>query len=361
MTRILILYRELAGYMVSCINYLALQHRASVDIVAYPVNAEAPFTFQFAPSVRIFGRNGQSAESLQKLVDENRYELILCGGWSDPQYLQVVRRNPAIPSVLAFDKQWFGSPRDRMAAWYLRFRVTRLFRWAFVPGTEQVEFARRMGFQPGQIKEGVYCCDHGLFEVIYSQRNRTASSKPRQIWFSGRYIEAKCVTEMQHHMAGLLDSELPDWELHCIGTGALFDQRLSHPRIIHHGFVQPEDLPDRLSRGEINILPSRFEPWALSVHEFASAGFALVVSDRVGARTAFVEQGSNGLIFPSEDWEAFRSAVRTLCRKSPDELRQMGERSHRLAAAISHERWANTVMDMAESGNGQGALLTFAD
>jgi glycosyltransferase involved in cell wall biosynthesis len=141
----------------------------------------------------------------------------------------------------------------------------------------------------------------------------------------------------------------------------LFDQRLSHPRIIHHGFVQPGDLPELLIHGEINILPSRFEPWALSVHEFATAGFALVVSDRVGARTAFVEHESNGLIFPSEDWGAFKSAVLSLCRKGPEELRQMGERSHRLAADISHERWANTVMDMVKSGNKQGALLTFAD
>jgi glycosyltransferase involved in cell wall biosynthesis len=361
MTRILILYRELAGYMVSCINYLATQHQISIDIVAYPVNAEAPFTFQFAPSVRIFRRGEHSAESIQKLVDENRYDLIFCGGWSDTLYLQVVRRNAEIASVLAFDKQWLGSPRDRIAALYLRFRLTRLFRWAFVPGGEQVEFARRMGFKPGQIKEGVYCCDHELFEAIYSRRNEFPSSTPRQIWYSGRYIEAKCVTEVQHHIAGLLDSELPDWELHCIGTGALYDQRLSHPRIIHHGFVQPEDLPDLITRGEINILPSKFEPWALSVHEFATAGFALVVSDRVGARTAFVEHESNGLIFPSEDWEAFKSAVLALCRKSPEELRQMGARSHRLAAGISHARWANTVMDMVKSGNKQGALLTFAD
>ena len=353
MTRILILYRELAGYMVSCINYLATHHQASVDIVAYPVNAEAPFSFQFASSVRIFRRGDQSAESIQKLVKENQYDLIFCGGWSDPLYLQVVRSHAAIPAVLAFDKQWLGSPRDRVAALYLRFRVTPLFRWAFVPGAEQHEFARRMGFQSVQIKEGVYCCDHELFEEIYSGRKEVVSSQPRQIWYSGRYIDAKCVTEMQHHMAGLLDSELPEWELHCIGTGALFDQRLSHPRIIHHGFVQPEDLPELLTRGEVNILPSRFEPWALSVHEFATAGFVLVVSDRVGARTAFVENESNGLIFPSEDWEAFKSAVVSLCRKKPEELRKMGERSHQLAAGISHARWANTVMDMVKSGNKQ--------
>ncbi|MFN8777023.1 MAG: glycosyltransferase family 4 protein [Flavobacteriales bacterium] len=348
-TRILFLYRELAGYMVSCMNHLCSTRQVEADVVAYPVNPEAPFEFEFAPGVKICPRHELDEDSLQSMVRQRSYNLIFCGGWSDPAYLRLVKQFPDVCSVLAFDKQWHGSLRDYAAAIYLRSRIVRHFDYAFVPGLEQFRFARAMGFQANQVAEGLYCCDQGVFEAAYTRRLSAAASQgPRRIWFSGRYISAKCVEEMQREMAILLDQYLPEWELHCVGTGALFSQRLAHPRIIHHGFVQPEELGLLIDEGEINILPSRFEPWALSVHEFATAGYALIVSDRVGARTAFVEEGVNGLIFPSGNWPAFREAVLKLCKADRDQLRRMGSRSHALASCISQESWSESIMAMVQ-------------
>ena len=47
--------------------------------------------------------------------------------------------------------------------------------------------------------------------------------------------------------------------------------------------MQPEDLLAFMSTGKAFVLPSTFEPWGVAVHEFAAAGYPLILSDAVGA------------------------------------------------------------------------------
>ncbi len=347
MKKMLVLYRELAGYFVSCVNNLSVRHNVRVDIIAYPVNSEAPFMFEFAPGVRTFRRADFSTDQIDELIRREKYDLIFCGGWSDKEYLEVIRRHSEVPSLLGFDKQWLGTARDFLGSLYLRWKVRDLFDYAFVPGTEQFAFARRMGFSPSSIVTGAYTCDTGIYESVYAGRERREGrAKPRQMWFAGRYVEEKCPMELWDHVAPLLDGPLADWELHCIGTGPLWEKRRIHSRIHHHGFVQPLDTIDLIREGEIFILPSKYEPWAMTVHEFAVVGYALLLSDKVGARCAFLEEGKNGDVFPSGDWSCFRDKLLSLCSKSTSEIAEMGFHSHSLASAINQETWAQSVLRM---------------
>ena len=45
-----------------------------------------------------------------------------------------------------------------------------------------------------------------------------------------------------------------------------------------------------------------FEPWALVVHEAASAGRLILASENVGAVPHLVQPGYNGYIFDNERW-----------------------------------------------------------
>lgn len=346
--KVLFLYRELAGYIVRCMNELARSHSVDVHVVAYPIHPDAPFTFEFHPSVRVSSRTSFGRNELVSLIQENAYDLVVCSGWSDAEYLSAIRQCPGVRAAIAFDKQWFGSLRDRLATLYLRLRVTPLFDFAFVAGYEQRLFARRMGFRDSNIYEGVYTCDSDLFNQAYLSRIPAAErSKPRQIWYAGRYVPEKAVMEFFNAVIPLLDSQLAGWELHCMGTGPLWDTRPQHPIVFHHGFVQPTDVVELIRDGEVFIMPSRFEPWCLTVHEFAQAGYALLLSDRVGARWSFLKEGYNGLKFMSGDWEDFKRKLIQLCSTPPENLAQMGVRSHELAEKVNVTGWCQTILAMA--------------
>jgi glycosyltransferase involved in cell wall biosynthesis len=351
MKHILILYRELAGYTVSCINHLCARYGVRADVVAYPLHPDAPFQFSYHDAVRVFPRNDYPYERLEALVRDNRYDLIFCGGWSDRDYLRLVRRNQEIPALLAFDKQWLGQPRDLLGALYLRMFVTGSFRFAFVPGYEQRVFAEWMGFRNDRIYDGVYACDRTIYEGVYHLRKGSVSTGKRKMWYAGRYVHEKSVTEMFEQIVPMLDGELSGWELHCMGTGPLWDSRPVHPSVYHHGFVQPEDTGALIAGGEIFIMPSKFEPWGLTVHEFASAGYALLLSDRVGARCSFLEEGINGFSFCHTDWSGFRARLRQMCAMTPERLAEMGDRSHYLASLVSMDKWAEAILEMIERGN----------
>ena len=60
------------------------------------------------------------------------------------------------------------------------------------------------------------------------------------------------------------------------------------------GFVQPDDLPAVLERAGCLVLPSRFEPWGVVVHEAAAAGLPIVCTPVCGAATRLVLDGYNG-------------------------------------------------------------------
>ncbi|MES1181688.1 MAG: hypothetical protein ABUL44_02735, partial [Flavobacterium sp.] len=64
MKRILILYRELAGYFVDCLNHLCENYAVEAHIVAYPVHSDAPFEFNLSPRAKVIARSEYTADQL---------------------------------------------------------------------------------------------------------------------------------------------------------------------------------------------------------------------------------------------------------------------------------------------------------
>jgi hypothetical protein len=64
--KILILYRELAGYTLECLNKLAANHLLLV--VHYPINKEAPFNFEFNSAIQL---ESKSELTSKKIIEFN--------------------------------------------------------------------------------------------------------------------------------------------------------------------------------------------------------------------------------------------------------------------------------------------------
>lgn len=347
MKRMLVLYRELAGYFMNCMEYLANTHDVEIDIVAYPIKAEAPFRFENSGKITRIPRESADLSSLQNLIQEKKYDLIFCGGWSDQLYLDLVRRNRNIPALIGFDKQWKGSMRDRLATFYLRLKIKRFFDYAFVPGEEQFIFALQMGFQKANIVKGAYVCETHRFNKVFKKRIDQLPLK-KNLVFVGRYAPEKNVQLLWEAFVEWKNSHSSEMKLICFGTGPLWDSRVQHTDIIHHGFQQGSQMDDKLTDASIFILPSSYEPWGVVVNELAAAGYALALTEAVGARTYFLTE-KTGWIFNSSSKQDFIQLFNKINALSNEGLVQMAIESNRLAQLLDEEQYAQSILRMMKA------------
>lgn len=343
---ILILYTELAAYTIASVSALVHQE-CNVHLVRWPVNSEAPFNFEFDDGMQVYDRGKQTQETLLRLADQIQPDLILCSGWNDKAYLAVCKAwVNCIPVVLAMDNKWHGGPKQQLARLISGFTILKTFTHCWVPGEQQKMYAVKLGFPDGNIKTGFYTCDTQHFSEIYTaQHDGKKKSFPHVFIYAGRYYEFKGVKELWSAFNHLKNETSNDWKLICLGTGDVTP--MAHPDIEHKGFVQPDRMAEVMKDAGVFILPSRVEPWGVVVQEFAAAGFPLLLSDAVGAKEAFLEDGVNGLSFSANDESSILSVMKRITELGDTQLLEMGRKSHELALKNNPDLWARTLLSFA--------------
>lgn len=343
--RVLVLYEELAWYLINCLNQLADEHACEVLVICKKPNVVAPFQFRFVhPRVRIVEREGFTESELAEEVKKFDPQGILIGGWIHKPYLKLLKELKRT-TVIAFDNQWTGSLKQRMGTVYFKATLKPYIQYAFVAGQPQAEFARHLGFSNNHIADGVYCCDHALFDGYYNQhKNVKESHWPKRFLYVGRYAEEKGVREMWDAFIEWQNERPNEWELWCLGKGEV--QPPIHPKIKHFGFLQPEEQEEIIRNTGIFILPSTFEPWGVVVQEYAAAGFPILCTDTVGAASAFVEEGRNGFLLRSGDKKQLKEKMNIFSTLDQADLTGMSRHSAHLAAKVTPGSWAENLMKM---------------
>ncbi|MFB6257812.1 MAG: glycosyltransferase family 4 protein [Flavobacteriales bacterium] len=344
MTRFLFLYTELAEYFMACARRLHRTEGVEVHIVRWPVNSEAPFRFHVPEGMGIHDRSDYEEGRLMELVEHIAPDRIICSGWIDKAYLKIVEAWAGkVPTVLILDNQWSGSFRQRIGLIWAKWRIRRAFSHVWVPGEPQKPYALKIGFSQERILDGFYTADLDRFYAFQLER----TGLPARFIYMGRYIAHKGIRDLWNAFSRLVEEgKAGDWELWCCGTGDLYAERPDHPRIKHLGFVQPEGMAEVIRGTSVFILPSHFEPWGVVVQEFAASGAPLLLSDSVGASTAFLENGANGHLFPAGDELALKERMERMVNLSGDELERMSQRSHKLAAHPSPEDWVRKALSI---------------
>jgi glycosyltransferase involved in cell wall biosynthesis len=131
-----------------------------------------------------------------------------------------------------------------------------------------------------------------------------------------------------------------------MGTGDI--EGLVHPDIEHLGFVQPDRLRPILLDGGVFILPSKIEPWAVVVQEYAAAGYPLMLSKNVGAREAFLIDNENGFSFEANSVDAIKDAFVKLSRLNAEQLSAMRKVSHELGIVNTPKQWVATLLSFMQ-------------
>jgi glycosyltransferase involved in cell wall biosynthesis len=155
----------------------------------------------------------------------------------------------------------------------------------------------------------------------------------RRLLYVGRFAAEKRVDLLLRAFAAVAPVR-PEWDLVLIGDGPLRDRlqataTASADRVFWTGAVtEPEKLAATYRLGDVLVLPSDYEPWAVVVNEATASGLALVCSDVVGAARELLVNGENGYFFRAGDQESLESAL--LQVTEPGTLSQFKARSRQL-------------------------------
>lgn len=348
--RLLILYTELAGYVLVNIEALMRQHtNAEVLLVHYPVNPEAPFQLQSIERVSSIMYQANNEHSIQDKIKAFDPELIFCSGWTNQFYLSIVKTFKHSKRIIGFDNHWRGTLKQYALTLTAKWHLLRWFDYAWVPGQPQLDYALKMGFKPENCFTGLYPGDVALFSAIANERfAQLPKPFPKVMISVARYIKEKDLSTLWQAFISANAQTGNQWTLKCYGLGPLYNERIQHPCIQHLGFVQPHQMRNAISDAGVYVLPSKFEPWGVAVHEMAMSGLPLILSDQVGARTMFLSP-QNGFEFEAQNAKALESVLVHIMQMDDATLWSMSKASHEIGMTLKNEDWCNTLIKIAKS------------
>ncbi len=338
--KIVFLYSEIAGYFLACAKELSKQ--ANVLIVRWEVNQEAPFKFDFPKELNIVVKNDFTLKGLKQKVFDFKPDVVVCSGWMDKDYLNIIKAfKKTIPTILTLDNHWTGDLKQKLASVISPFYLTNKFTHAWVPGNPQYHFAKKLGFK--HILKGVYCADVDNFNLFYNQQQPVFK---HQFLYVGRYVKHKGIFEMWQAFIELQSETPNNWEMLCIGTGDEWDNKINHPKIKHVGFIQPAEMEQYLNNKSVYVLPSKFEPWGVTVQEFAVTSCPLILSKNVGAAEQFLVDGENGYLIDEVTVESLKKAMKKIINLTEKQLLKMSKKSHQLGVSYTPKMWTKQLLSI---------------
>ncbi len=342
-TKIAFLYSEIAGYFLACAKTLAT--KAEVLIVRWPTNDEAPFEFKEEKQLKIINKADYSTLELQGIINAFDPNTVVCSGWMDKDYLKIVKSlDQKVNRVLSLDNHWKGNLKQQIATFVSPFYLKKIFTHAWVPGKPQEKFAKKLGFK-GKTLLGFYCADNFLFQNQYKATFTEKKEKfPKRFLYVARYVSHKGIFELWRAFVSLQKEYPNEWELWCLGTGEEWDNRIEHEKIKHFGFVQPKEMNPIIKETGVYILPSKFEPWGVSVQEFAISGYPLLLSDEIGSKEFFLNE--NGEAFQAGNENEIKRAMLKIINTDSADLIKMGEKSNAVGMSYTMEMWAEKILNL---------------
>lgn len=343
MTRVAVLWTHASGYLNACLKALK-QHDIDLFISLQKPISHSPFAehqFSWLKQERLlWWKEGEiDAKQLCRQLIDFQPDIVLCAGWAVPAYLCAARAvNSQTIRVLCFDTPWLETPRQWSGRLWSRVRLKPLFERAFVPGERQFQMAIRLGFNSGEVIQGLYAPDIALFE-----RPRLRTILLPKFMFIGRLAPEKGVVILAEAYQRYRSFSSQPWPLHVAGVGPLVSRLVDQSGVVYHGFVQPEELPKLLHQAGCLVVPSLYEPWGMQIAEGAAAGLPIIATTVCGSAVHLVQSYFNGFLIPPNDVLSLAEAMYRI-EICPD-LSKFSINSSRLAQQFTPELWVTRLLE----------------
>lgn len=346
MIKIVYLWGQWTGYMAATIDAIKAAHPCDVRVMVPDPNIDAQSRIRRF-DVDALGRKVDefalttgvpTYEQVKAFLDRTQPDIVIVSGWNHRGYMRAMRENAGrFVRALSMDNQWGFRLKQiagiAAAPWILH----PCFDVVFASGARQRLFASKLGFAQSSIYEGYLSCDWPLFSA-----HPATFDKPERFIFAGRIVDDKGIAELVRGYRLYRSRTRNSWPLEIIGTGPLESVLRGEPGIELKPFKQPADLAASFREASCFILPSRFEPWGVVLHEAASVGLPLIGSAAIGSGDVVLRHGWNGLLLDRVDDVSIADALGRMSALSRAELKLLGDRSRQLASDLTPAIWAET-------------------
>jgi glycosyltransferase involved in cell wall biosynthesis len=197
-----------------------------------------------------------------------------------------------------------------------------------------------------------YHCDLSGFQNIDRGQD---PKQPVTFLFCGQMIWRKGVDLLLHAFDRIIRKGL-DARLVLVGREAELQKYVQcisaagRSRIFYEGFQPPERLPEYFARGDVFVLPSRYDGWGVVINQALAAGLPVISTDSAGAAVDLIQSGVNGIVLKAGEIDSLESAMEGFAR-NPSLARQFGQNSRKVAAGLTPEAGAEKWVKVFEIVN----------
>jgi len=327
--------------MSACWRAMAQSEHLNIFVIAFGTSHETAFGHQLMEGIphQLLGAKEQLDIGLiEQIIERENPDTIAIAGWFHPPYRKLPFRTGQKNRqfILCMDTPYWHTWRQKLAPFLLKPFIKKMDK-VVVSGERSWQYALQLGFKTCDILKGQYGIDYDFFASTY--KIRMQNYWPRNFLFVGRYNEVKAidilVTAYQQYRNTCLDRP---WNLICCGKGPLEHLLANQAGIINHGFVQPKDLVNVFVEAGCFVMPSRFDPWPLSIIEGSAAGLPVICTDVCGTSVELIKSWHNGFVIPAENPEALKKAMLDI-QSEYENLSQMGANAQDQAAPYTPKLW----------------------
>ena len=279
----------------------------------------------------------------------------MVNSWHIPAYMKAARkwRGKAL-RVVVMDHQWLGTPKQWLGRLTRRIYIQRAFDAAWMPGDEQAVSARHLGFKQHEIITGLYTCEDSFFTGPQTQ--------PKDAFvFIGRLVDTKGVDVLAAAYRKYREAAKDPWPLKVVGMGPMDEELKAIDGTELLGFVMPKDLPGVLEDAGCLLLPSRFEPWGVVVHEAIASGLAVICTNACGSASRLVNDGYNGRVIAPDKVDEMVEAMLWISNADPEKRVLISQRSAELAKQYTPQRMAENLDRQVGPAASRGAPAVSTD
>jgi glycosyltransferase involved in cell wall biosynthesis len=290
--------------------------------------------------VTFYNRSELSSNEIFEIAKRLKPDIAYVPNWYDKGYLKTCRhlRSKGIPVVAGLDNQWKGTIKQYLGIVLMRVYLKRMFSHMWVAGPYQYMFARKLGYPNYKILFDLYSADTSKF----LPKKSIGSTNQLRFLYVGRLEKVKGIEDLLEAWSQFRNKA--KCTLTIIGDGSLKSVIEKQEDIISIDFLQPKVLASKIRDYDCFILPSRFEPYGVVIHEFCSAGLILLASDACGSSPLFVKDGYNGYTFKANNYNDLLEKMAMIANESHENLTLFKNHSVELSKKINPAISANSFL-----------------
>lgn len=272
-------------------------------------------------------------------------QMIVTAGWMIPKYnslCRTLKKSLNIPIVAMTDTPWIGSLRQRINVLSSPLNIKKLFTHIWVSGYYQYDYARKLGFENDKIIFNSLSANTSLFSNV--RITDKEKMYPKNFLYVGRLIKVKGLENLVMAWNDVLDKN--GWTLTVIGDGNLKETLKKQKSIIVKDYKSQEELIIEFQNAGCFLVPSLYEPWALVIHEAASAGLPIICTKTCGASPHFVIDNYNGYKVANNSVDALKTSIDAIIDKTDKELIEFSKNSRILSNSITLEKLCANLLQL---------------